>query len=203
MRVVSYAAVACLAVVSCGPASGPSDQSPSESAATSTELSCATFAGLTPATLAERFGAENISTATLPGPEGESYEATLVFANDEARQIEVVWIEGGAATASVLVHGTQWTGPDGLRQGASMADVQRINGRPFKFWGYGWDYGGWASDWGGGALDAREGCTVRAHFEARDLENAGALGDGEFMSDSPAAQTGDPYLTGFGFALSN
>ncbi|MDZ4690563.1 hypothetical protein [Terricaulis sp.] len=200
MRATFVVAAASLTLMSCGQAAVQPDQEQATDGAANV-LTCETFSELTPASLAERYGAENITTATLPGPEGESYEATLVFANDAARKIEVVWIEGGEATASILVHGTQWIGPDGLRQGASMADVQRINGGPFKFWGYGWDYGGWVSDWAGGALDQRNGCTVRAHFEARDLENAGAMGDSEFMSDSPAAQSGDPYMTGFGFAL--
>lgn len=190
-----------VALVACGPDSQQSAEAP-ENAEQSTELSCATFAGLTAATLAERYGAENVTTETLSDMEGEPYQATYLYPNDAARKIEFIWNEAGGG-ASILVHGAQWTGPGGLRQGASMPDVERINGRAFKFWGFGWDYGGWVSDWNGGALAERDNCMTRVHFDARDLDNAGAVGDSEYMSDAAGAQNGEPFVTGFGFAYTN
>lgn len=201
MRAGLLLTIAALALTACGPSAERPVDAPGADSGQSTELACATFADLTQTNLVERYGAENVTTETLSGMEGETYEATFIYANDLARKIEIVWNASNAA--NILVHGTQWTGPGGLHQGASMPDVERINGRAFKFWGFGWDYGGWVSDWGGGALAERDGCMTRVHFDARDLENAGALGDSEFMSDAAGAQNGEPYVTGFGFAFTD
>ncbi|MGD9980489.1 MAG: hypothetical protein AB7H66_10365 [Hyphomonadaceae bacterium] len=179
-------ALALFALVGCGQPA-PIDAGPAMPEAldpTRLELSCAAFADLTPATLAERFGAENITTETLLGPEGTSYEATIVYPNDLTRRAEIIWTTAGSAIDSILVSTpeTQWRGPGGVTVGTSLADVERANGRPFSLYGFDWDYGGWVSNWRGGALDGD--CRVRVRFDPGENAPMNVSGDSEFSSDS-------------------
>jgi hypothetical protein len=169
---------------------------PAEADPTARVLSCAAFASLTPDGLAERFGAENITTQTLLGAEGESYEATVVFANDPTQRLEVGWNDARTAPASVSVEsaGTAWRGPEGYTIGSSIADIERINVMPFQLWGFGWDYGGWVSDWRAGTL-AQAPCRVSMRFDPRNETATGAMGDSPFMSNDPAVRDADPAVS--------
>jgi len=191
-----------LVLAACSP-SPPRNVEPNAAAsAEALTISCANFNTLTPDALAERFGAENITTQTVPGPEGESYEATVVFDNDQTRRLEIVWNEGRTAPASVSVEsaGTLWRTVEGVTIGTPIADVERANVMPFKLWGFGWDYGGWASDWNVGALSQSDvpGCRTRIRFDARANPGPGASGDSEFASNDPAIRAADPAVSELG-----
>lgn len=187
-----------LGLAACG--QSPLPAQPSAPEITETDMTCAAFAGLTPDALAERFGADNIATQTLPGPEGETYEAIVVFDADPARRFQVVWNETRTAAASVGVSsaGTTWRGPEGVTIGSAMGEVERANVMAFKLWGFGWDYGGWVSDWNLGVLSQTPGCTVSMRFAPRREAGPDAMGDREFMSNDPAIRTTDPAVTEFG-----
>lgn len=191
------------ALAACGQAPTQTGQAPTtQGSASEFALACEDFGELTPDALAARFGAENISTQTLPGAEGEPYEATVVFANDPARRLEVVWNEARTAPASVSVNtaGTQWSTAEHITIGTSIGDVERANVMPFKLWGFGWDYGGWVSDWNAGTLSQSTvpGCRLRVHFDARTDPGVGASGDSEFNSNDPAIRAADPAVSEFG-----
>jgi hypothetical protein len=50
----------------------------------------------------------------------------------------------------------------GIRPGTSIAELNRINGRSFDFFGFGWDYGGFITqNWSDGALSAMRGLSLR------------------------------------------
>jgi hypothetical protein len=190
-----------LALAACGPAGEPKDTGaamPDRVDPAQLVLSCAAFASLSPNALAERFGAENITTQTLPGPEGESYQATVVFPDDPTRRLEIVWNDPGATPASASVDslGTQWRAVEGFSIGTPIADIERINVMPFKIWGFGWDYGGWVSDWNVGALSQDDdGCHTRMRFSPRNESASGAQGDSEFSSNDPAVRAADPIVS--------
>lgn len=203
MKAQLLLAVAALALAACGQGASPTPATTAAGSASEFMLSCADFAGVTPASLAERFGAENVRTQTMPGPEGESYEATLVFANDPTRRLEISWNEDKTAIASATVGdpGTQWRGAEGYTIGTPIGDIERLNVMPFKLWGFDWDYGGWVSDWNAGTLSQSTvpGCTVRMRFEPRSQTNtSSASGDSEFSSNDPAMRAADPAVGSFG-----
>jgi hypothetical protein len=200
--------VAALSVAACGQGAAPPATTAVGESANAFVLSCTAFAGATPATLAERFGAENVTTQTLPGAEGESYEATLVYAGDPTRRLELTWNEDHSALATVTVGGasTQWRGAEGYTIGTPIAEIERINVMPFKLWGFDWDYGGWVSDWGVGTLSqsAVQGCNVRMRFDPRSQTNtSSASGDSEFASNDPAMRAADPAVAAFGLMFSS
>ena len=192
-----------LALAACGQQSPPAPAAPQPTASNEFTLTCANFATLTPATIVERYGAENVSTQTLPGAEGETYEATLVFANDDTRRLVVTWNEARTSAASVSVtnEGTQWRAAEGYTIDTPIAEIERLNVMPFKLWGFGWDYGGWVSDWNAGALNQNPVCSTRVRFTPRGEANTTAMGDSEFNSNDPAIRAADPVVSEFGLML--
>ncbi len=194
--------VAAFVLAACGQSATQTLEAPA-TAENEFVLSCTNFAALTPEALAQRYGADNISTQTLPGAEGETYEATVVFPNDSARRFVLVWNEAHTAPVSVSVEnqGTQWRAGEGYSIGTTIGDMERINVMPFKLWGFGWDYGGWVSDWRAGVLSQNPICTTRVRFTPRDEANTEAMGDSEFSSNDPAIRAADPIVSEFGLAI--
>ena len=100
-----------------------------------------------------------------------------------------------------------WTTPAGVRYGKTLKEVERINGRPFTLYGFEWDYGGYATNWGGGKLRApggkdlflaqfsywmqRPGQTLPAALEKAAGQ---VVGDSEFKSSHPAMQQINPRV---------
>jgi hypothetical protein len=198
--VVTLALAACGQNVSQPASTASAPETPSEFT-----LTCADFALLTPETLVRRFGAENISTQIVRGPEDESYEATIVYAEDPTRQLEIVWNDARSAPGAINVKypGTQWRGAEGYTIGTPIAEIERINVMPFKLWGFGWDHGGWVSDWNVGTLSQSlvPGCRPRIRFDARTDPSA-VSGDSEFNSNDPAMRAADPAVSEFGLLIS-
>jgi hypothetical protein len=83
----------------------------------------------------------------------------------------------------------------------SLAEVEALNGRPFKLYGFGFDYGGTTLDWNGGRLATQAGgCTLHLRFtmrEGADADNAGVyVGEQGFQSDDPAMRRAAPVVDG-------
>lgn len=190
-------AVALLALAACDPAT---TQQTSAAPDGVLDLSCTAFADMSEAELRAAYGEDNLVEQMLPGAEGESYSATVLYANDPSRRLEIVWEDEATRLrpANVTVSGENsvWTGPNGLSLGDELARVEQLNGRPFRLWGFGWDYGGWVSDWNGGAFGLAGGCMTRVRFEAT-TESNNAQGDAEFLSDSAEIRTTNPRVVTF------
>ncbi len=160
------------------------------------ELVCAAFADANAATLAARFGAANMREETLPGPEGDEYQATVIYPENRERRIEVVWSDPAARArvAQVSISGEQsgWRGPAGIALGMSADEVAAANGGPLTIAGFGWDLGGWVGDWKGGVL-SQAGCHVGMRLSPRG-DYSSAVGDKPFASDSVEIRLADPRV---------
>ncbi|HRF09936.1 MAG TPA: hypothetical protein PL193_15005 [Xanthobacteraceae bacterium] len=104
----------------------------------------------THADLEKAFGKENVTYGDVPGPEGSTEKASIVFAEDEARRIEIQWQDDEkrarplAITVGNAESKSRWTAPLGITLGTSVQDVQKITGKPFPITGFEWDLGGYA-----------------------------------------------------------
>lgn len=160
------------------------------------ELVCAAFADANAETLAARFGAVNMREETLPGPEGDEYQATVIYPEDRERRLEIVWTDPAARTriAQVSISGEQsgWRGPAGVALGMSAEEVALANGGPFTIAGFGWDLGGWVGDWKGGVL-SHASCHVGMRLSPRG-DYSSAVGDTLFASDSAEIRLADPRV---------
>jgi hypothetical protein len=155
-----------------------------------TELTCTdpVRASDTAATLQERFG-DQARVETLHGPEGIEFAGVVLWPDDPARRLEVVLAEEGQRTvSSVGMSRTSAWRAAGLALGDPLARANEANGKPFKLWGFGWDYGGYVSDLAGGKLAALPGgCRVVMDLgpsEDADVPDA-LIGEVELSSDDP------------------
>jgi len=90
----------------------------------------------------------------IPGAEGMEEKGVVLYGNDPRRRVEVFFDdEAMTQVSAVLIRGdSQWTGPMGLHLGSPLADVAGANEKPFRFGGFGWDYGGYVTDLNRGKL---------------------------------------------------
>jgi hypothetical protein len=120
--------------------------------------------------LIDAFGAENVVTGQVPGPEGTTYLGTTVFGNDPERTMIFSWFDEEARTRlSAVDIGPSQIGPGGVRIGMTAAEVEAINGDPFTMGGFWWDYGGYAGfDSGALAGPLPGGCYLSLRFAPPD-----------------------------------
>lgn len=160
------------------------------------------------AKVAAAYGKDNVVFRQVDGAEGEKIGATVVFPKTAAKRMELFWADdkkrSGLASLR-LGPGSIWIAPNGLRIGAPLAEVEKLNGRPFELSGFDWDYGGMVTDWKGGALagPATGGCTVSVGFivppGAPETAAAKVAGDNLFPSTDKNMRAVKPIVGSLGF----
>lgn len=153
--------------------------------------------------LVQAFGRANVTTEEVYAAEGETAKATVLFAKDPARRLEVFWGDEKARkkpSFRVEEAGSQWQTPQGIRIGSTLAEVEALNGKPFELSGFGWDYGGSVTSWKGGKLDAGQpgGCRVSITFNpdenAPEKAQSKVQGDKAFLSSNPNMKASKPTV---------
>jgi len=148
----------------------------------------------------ELFGRANVAFQEVPGAEGETAMATVVFPNDARNRLDISWYDERRRPATITIGGrSQWTAPKGLKIGMTLAEVQALNGKPFQLSGFDWDYGGMVTDWRGGALPDLGGCSITLRFEHAGRVPPSALrpllGDIKLMSSAAAVRAVRPTVS--------
>ncbi|WP_363797969.1 hypothetical protein ABU614_22695 [Lysobacter firmicutimachus] len=177
------------------PAPGTAD---SEPASTDYVLPGALAPDVGPEQLRRLFGSANVTIDDrLPGPEGEPFRGVVLFDGDPSRRAVLHYQDEqklqGLAVVEVREPTTRWRLDNGVAIGQSLADLVRRNGKPIRFSGLGWDYGGTVTDWNGGKLGSGEGDAVMRHARLDFQPQAGRddgvdavpSGDSEYASDDP------------------
>ena len=110
------------------------------------------------ADLAKHFGAATVKPTRVELGEGESTPGTVLFPDDSSKRAQIVWHDtiSRSGPSRLILRGSrsQWTVGPGITLGTSLKELERINGRPFTLAGFGWDYAGVITEWGGGTLDS-------------------------------------------------
>ena len=159
--------------------------------------------GDTERSLKQRYGKEAV-VQDLPGAEGENYKGLVLFAKATDRRIEIAFTDDKARRASGLTlrdSATSRWSVGGITIGSSLADVQKANGKPFLVNGFEWDYGGFVTDWKGGALSRplQGGCTITVRFDKKAAAPKSLLGDGvKAASDNATLMKWAPVVTEIG-----
>jgi len=155
-----------------------------------------------------RFGAADVKPGTIELGEGETAEGTIVFANDPARRLEIIWRAPGRCASQVRVTAEnesvttgQWAVAPGIRLGTTLREVERLNGLPFTLTGFAYDYGGTIVDWRGGRLkdlqNAERRVFIRLEPASRQYSSPDyrqVIGDRDFSSGHPAMQRLNPRV---------
>jgi hypothetical protein len=142
--------------------------------------------------LERRFGKDNVRIGEVPGAEGETSRGVILFPDDPTRRAYLYFEDSrelaGLQLLRVFDEGSRWHFDDCIGIGTPLSKLVALNGKPIRFLGLDWDYGGAISDWGGGRLDPkddaiRRGVTLGARADIGDRPYP--MGDGEFSSDDP------------------
>ena len=163
--------------------------------------------------LVRAYGAKNVVDRDLDVGEGEVQPGTVLFPNDSRRSIEILWndVENKANPSSLTIRGdkSRWKAPYDISLGTTLKQLEHMNGRPFHMAGYGWDYSGTVTSWGGGKLahdlgefdpQGREAGRVILRLECRTArltqkEEMQVAGDHDFSSTDPVLQKLNPCVS--------
>lgn len=124
----------------------------------------------TPEVLAAAFGAANVTTENVHVGEGQYEDGTVLFSKFPDERLIILWTGGitQGRPRDLFIRGdkSRWRTSGGLTLGATLHAVERLNRRPFRLLGFGWDYGGTTMEWSGGSLEDKPdaGCRIRARF---------------------------------------
>jgi hypothetical protein len=148
-------------------------------------------------TLMKTFGEQNIVVKKSDLPlEGNNYHVVILFP-DSPKQIEVVLQDSthlAAVKAVIIGAKSSWRTRTGVLPGMTLQELQTLNGRPFLFYGGGWDQGGYITNWKDGLLQGKISCRLdRNHIMPYDMSK-GDYDAHEFSSDSRDAQNGNPAI---------
>jgi hypothetical protein len=155
--------------------------------------------------LAQVFGAANVERTDIPVGEGNTEPGTAIFAKDPAKRIDILWHDAYARPNVVIIrNGSTWpvavTGMDKpVANGATLVEIEAMNGKPFTLTGFGWDLGGYTNSWDGGRLDKPVGgCNLSVRFDHAGDAPGDALdkvnGDVEFYSTDSAMRQVKPVV---------
>jgi len=119
--------------------------------------------------LAQVFGPDNVTFTDVEGPDNSKIPASVLFPRDPARRLELLWTNTSSrsGTQVIVINGKSgWTAPRGVKLGAQLAAVEKLNGKPFKLTPFGAD-GSTAADWQEGQLlKLQGGCKIGMRFLA-------------------------------------
>lgn len=106
--------------------------------------------GMTLFGLKTMFGGGKVKAVKIPGAEGEEIDGARLFGGTE-REIEILFNPEGDEKEiwDVRIIGKGWKFANGLTKKMSIAEIEKVNGKPYQVNGFGWDYGGWANFEGG------------------------------------------------------
>jgi len=155
------------------------------------------------ARLLQAFGKSSVAFEDIDGAEGTKIKASVVYPDEPRRRVEIVWHDEKTRSrpASIKVwFKSQWHTVRGLHIGSELAEVEKINGKPFKMMGFDWDYGGQVADWMGGVLaKVPGGCEFRLAFnpwaDAPEAERDKVSGDKAFLSTDPNMRASKPTVS--------
>jgi hypothetical protein len=143
------------------------------------------------AQLKEAYGVKNVKSADLPGPEGSTIKGAILFKGGD-REMHVIWNDEkpDKEVFDVQLIGKAWVIGEKLKLGASLADVESVNGGAFKVSGFDWDLGGFA-DFEGGKLAGK----VMVRFYPSGESDESLLGDKQIPSSSKKLRAARPAVT--------
>jgi hypothetical protein len=127
----------------------------------------------------------------------------VVFPKDPKRRLEVWWSNPAnrSQTYLIVINGqSTWTGPGGMHLGLTLAQLEKLNHKPFKLKGFSKDNVATVSDWDGGALaylagGCKSGVSLSADSKAPAEAVSALAPDHEYSSSDPAIRAVKPTVS--------
>jgi hypothetical protein len=155
------------------------------------------------AKLAATFRARNVEFTQVDGGSGAKAMASVLFAKDPAKRLEVWWSNPArrSDTHLIVINGrSDWTAPGDVRLGLTLADLERLNGKPFKLSGFDKNNVATLSNWNAGQLAAipggcKVGLSLRAALTTSPSVVNTLTADREFTSADAALRAVNPTVS--------
>ena len=150
-------------------------------------------AGMDTAEMKRVLGPEHFTDVFIHLGEGQQFDGLALYPDRDARVEIIPSPEDLPAdiepTVDLIVRdpGSPWQMADtGIGIGSSLRELERVNGKPFKFQGFDWDYSGQVYDWNGGRLEGlgvQLGYEIRSQYGDAVYQLLNVWGDAEVSSD--------------------
>jgi len=129
--------------------------------------------------------------------------ASVLFPKDPKHRLEIWWQNPAARSGTylILINGqSTWSGPGGLKLGLTLAELEKLNHKPFKLKGFDKDKTASVSDWDGGALskipgDCKSGVSLKPDAKASADAIAALSADKEYLSSDAAMREVKPKVS--------
>jgi len=153
--------------------------------------------------LAMTFETKNVTFTDVDADGGAKVPASVLFPNDPKRRLEVWWSNPAARSDLYLIdiHGKSlWSGPGGMKLGLTLAQLEKLNGKPFKLKGFDKKGVATVSDWDGGTLAAlpggcKSGVNLTADPKAAPDAVSALTADKEYSSSDAAIRAVKPTVS--------
>ena len=153
--------------------------------------------------LSMTFDYKNVTFGDVIANGGSKVEATIVFPNEPKRRLEVWWSNPAERSGIYLIDikgKSQWSGPEGLRLGLNVVQLEKLNHKPFKLKGFDKTGVATVSDWDGGELSAlpggcKSGISLAADPKVPADSLAALSADKDYSSDDPAVRAAKPTVS--------
>ena len=155
------------------------------------------------AKLAMAYQSRNVAFTQVDAASGAKVMASVLFAKEPKRRLEVWWSKPAtrADTHLIVINGeSDWIAPGEIRLGLTLAELEKLNGKPFKLLGFNKDHVATLSDWNGGQLAVLPGgCKIGLSLRADPKASASALdaapADRAFSSGDSALRAANPTVS--------
>ncbi len=152
--------------------------------------------------LAMTFDSKNIAFTDVDA-NGNKVPASVLFPKDPKWRLEVWWANPAARsdTYLIVINGkSDWVAPGGLHLGLNLAQLEKLNHKPFKLKGFDKDGSATVSDWDGGALASlpggcKSGVSLRADAKVPADTVAALTADKEYSSADPEMRAVKPAVS--------
>lgn len=97
------------------------------------------------AALVKAFGADNVTYKRIDAPQGSTGMATILFERDRKRRLLIEWRDENNRARPIYIGidaKSEWIAPPGIHAGMPIEEVEKLNSKPFRLNGFGWDLGG-------------------------------------------------------------
>jgi hypothetical protein len=153
--------------------------------------------------LAMTYDGKNVAFADVDADGGAKVQATVLYPNDPKQRLEVWWSNPAARTGTYLIvigHKSTWTAPGGMKLGLTLAQLEKLNHKPFKLKGFDKNGVATVSDWDDGTLanlpgDCKSGLSLTADPKAAPDAVSAITADQEYSSSDPAVRAVKPTVS--------
>jgi hypothetical protein len=152
--------------------------------------------------LAMTFDSRNVSFTDVDF-NGSKVGASVLYQSDPKKRLEIWWSNPAnrSGTYLILINGqSTWSGPGGLRLHLTLAQLEKLNHKPFKLKGFDKDKVATVSDWDNGALatipgGCKSGVSLQADPKVAADAVAALPADHEYSSADPAMRAIKPAVS--------